>query len=86
MDSRPLKTFDETARAYRWVVGELEQIAQHPDPAARAERIADLFLFYLTDVIENNQLASLVEAAIGDLLRPDAVRRVGDLEASVSLD
>lgn len=60
-------TFEETFRKYQWLIGELEHAAKLPDASVRVERVADLFHFYLTDVIENAQLAALVEAAIGKL-------------------
>jgi 4-alpha-glucanotransferase len=63
-------TFEETARNYDWLAEELEHIAKHPDPAVRLDRLAGLFHFYLTDVIENEQLASLVGKAIGSLPQP----------------
>lgn len=60
-------TFDETAQNYQRLIGELEHTAKLPEASVRIERVADLFHFYLTDVIENAQLAALVEAAIGKL-------------------
>ena len=60
-------TFDETAQNYQRLIGELKQVAKIPEASVRIERVADLFHFYLTSVIENAQLAVLVEAAIGKL-------------------
>ena len=79
-------TFEETSRNYHWLVGELEQIAKHSDPAVRLDRLAGLFHFYLTSVIENNQLASLVETAIGRLEGPNAVGRGRNLVLHVGRD
>ncbi len=64
-------TFEETFRKYQWLIGELEHAAKLPDASVRIERVADLFHYYLTDVIENAQLAALVEAAIGKLSAQD---------------
>mgnify|MGYP003494678297 FL=1 len=72
-------TFDETAQNYQRLIGELEQVIKLPEASVRIERVADLFHFYLTDVIENAQLATLVEAAIGKLSSPDTVRGNCDL-------
>lgn len=65
-------TFDETAQNYQRLIGELEQVAKLSEASVRIERIADLFHFYLTSVIENAQLATLVEAASGNLPAQDS--------------
>ncbi len=76
-------TFDETAQNYQRLIGELERVAKFPEASVRIERIADLFHFYLTSVIENAQLATLVKAAIGKLSGPDTVRWDCDLAPHV---
>ena len=60
-------TFDETAQNYQRLIGELEQVAKLPEASVRIERVADLFHFYLTSVIENAQLATLVKAALSEI-------------------
>ena len=65
-------TFDETAQNYQRLIGELEQVIKLPEASVRIERVADLFHFYLTSVVENAQLATLVEAAIGKLPAQDS--------------
>ena len=65
-------TFDETAQNYQRLIGELEQVAKLPEASVRIERVADLFHFYLTSVVENAQLATLVEAASGNLPAQDS--------------
>lgn len=65
-------TFDETAQNYQRLIGELEQAAKLSEAPVRIERVADLFHYYLTDVIENTQLAALVKAASGKLPAQDS--------------
>ena len=65
-------TFDETAQNYQRLIGELERVARFPEASVRIERVADLLHFYLTSVVENAQLATLVEAAIGKLPAQDS--------------
>lgn len=65
-------TFDETAQNYQRLIGELEQVAKLPEASVRIERVADLFHFYLTSVIENAQLATLVKAASGKMPAQDS--------------
>lgn len=63
-------TFEETARNYQWLLGELEAAAQMPDTAKRLERLADLFRFYASDVLENQQISAAVERATPAYLCP----------------
>ena len=65
-------TFDETAQNYQRLIGELERVARLPEASVRIECVADLFHFYLTSVIENAQLATLVEAASGKMPAQDS--------------
>lgn len=79
-------TFDETAQNYQRLIGELEQVINLPEASVRIERVADLFHFYLASVIENAQLATLVEAAIGKLPSPDTIRGNCDLASHTGRD